>query len=92
VYAQTFIPSAGNASGSASVNILFYRNADCTNFIPGAFQTGSVTARDSWMLLQGTATAPTETAGMLIRLGLTKSKGDMSLQAKFDNVLVAPSP
>jgi hypothetical protein len=91
MYAQTFI-ATGDGPGFVALNVLFYKGAGCTSTFLGAFQPATVSVRDVWTTIQGTAIVPAETTSMRVRLGLIKSVGEPSFKATFDNVLIAPTP
>jgi hypothetical protein len=92
VYAQYFIASGQAASGSASLNAIFYPTSTCLGAASGVDNSTSMTDTDAWGVVSSTFTVPTDANYVRLRLSVAKPQNEGPFTVLFDNVLVRLEP
>ena len=92
--ADVFIPKGqgagfeGDYVSVATLSVFYYEGADCGGRTLSNFTSTPVDQTDEWVHVEGSTTAPKESASMAVRLATLKPFRQLMFKAHFDNVLV----
>lgn len=80
--------AAGQGSGEAGVNLLFFGDDGCSGPPLGGQNIAFTSKADAWVVVKGRLTVPAGTRSARVRLMVSKPFPQASLEAQFDDVLV----